>query len=180
MAFQGERLLSLHAFVRMSARLSVRLSVQGHLAISTQNPKKLCSTSLLYTDLGRPRGFTRLIVVWNLWSKFQWNLIKILNFSSRKYNWKCRLPNIGHFVQISMCSSSQVKPMLSPLDVTTVTRSSHANVTSTGICRKHMRTTRRRRKGMQSWRYTVKPVYNDHLLRYFSAFWSSSRWPRAT
>ena len=27
---------------------------------------------------------------------------------------------------------------------------------------------------------TVKPVYNDHLMRYFSAFWSSSRWPRAT
>ena len=27
---------------------------------------------------------------------------------------------------------------------------------------------------------TVKPVYNDHLLGYFSAFWSSSRWPRAT
>ena len=29
-------------------------------------------------------------------------------------------------------------------------------------------------------RGTVKPVYNDHLMGYFSAFWSSSRWPRAT
>ena len=28
--------------------------------------------------------------------------------------------------------------------------------------------------------YTVKPVYNDHLMGYFSAFWTSSRWPRAT
>ena len=28
--------------------------------------------------------------------------------------------------------------------------------------------------------HTVKPVYNDHLMGYFSAFWSSSRWPRAT
>ena len=28
--------------------------------------------------------------------------------------------------------------------------------------------------------YTVKPVYNDHLMGYFSAFYSSSRWPRAT
>ena len=28
--------------------------------------------------------------------------------------------------------------------------------------------------------YTVKPVYNDHLMGYFSAFWSSSRWPLAT
>ena len=28
--------------------------------------------------------------------------------------------------------------------------------------------------------FTVKPVYNDHLMGYFSAFWSSSRWPRAT
>ena len=28
--------------------------------------------------------------------------------------------------------------------------------------------------------YTVKPVYNDHLMGYFSAFWCSSRWPRAT
>ena len=28
--------------------------------------------------------------------------------------------------------------------------------------------------------YTVKSVYNDHLTGYFSAFWSSSRWPRAT
>ena len=28
--------------------------------------------------------------------------------------------------------------------------------------------------------FTVKPVYNDHLMVYFSAFWSSSRWPRAT
>ena len=28
--------------------------------------------------------------------------------------------------------------------------------------------------------YTVKPVYNDHLMGYFSAFWSSSRWPGAT
>ena len=27
---------------------------------------------------------------------------------------------------------------------------------------------------------TVKPVYSDHLMGYFSAFWSSSRWPRAT
>ena len=27
---------------------------------------------------------------------------------------------------------------------------------------------------------TVKPVYNDHLMGYFSAIWSSSRWPRAT
>ena len=27
---------------------------------------------------------------------------------------------------------------------------------------------------------TVKPVYNDHLMRYFSVFWGSSRWPRAT
>ena len=27
---------------------------------------------------------------------------------------------------------------------------------------------------------TVKPVYNDHLMGYLSAFWSSSRWPRAT
>ena len=27
---------------------------------------------------------------------------------------------------------------------------------------------------------TVKPVYNDHLLGYLSAFWSSSRWPMAT
>ena len=32
------------------------------------------------------------------------------------------------------------------------------------------------------WLYhaTVKHVYNDHLMRYFSAFWISSRWPRAT
>ena len=27
---------------------------------------------------------------------------------------------------------------------------------------------------------TVKPVYNDHLMGNFSAFWSSSRWPWAT
>ena len=27
---------------------------------------------------------------------------------------------------------------------------------------------------------TVKPVYNDHLMGYLSAFWSSSRWPGAT
>ena len=27
---------------------------------------------------------------------------------------------------------------------------------------------------------TTKPVYNDHLMGYLSAFWSSSRWPRAT
>ena len=29
-------------------------------------------------------------------------------------------------------------------------------------------------------RHTVKPVYNDHPMGYFSAFWSSSRWPLAT
>ena len=28
--------------------------------------------------------------------------------------------------------------------------------------------------------HTVKPVYNDHLMGYLSAFWSSSRWPRPT
>ena len=28
--------------------------------------------------------------------------------------------------------------------------------------------------------HTVKPVYNDHLMGYFSAFWRSSRWPLAT
>ena len=27
---------------------------------------------------------------------------------------------------------------------------------------------------------TVKPVYNDHLMGNFSAFWSSPRWPWAT
>ena len=27
---------------------------------------------------------------------------------------------------------------------------------------------------------TLKPFYNDHLMGYFSAFWSSSRWLRAT
>ena len=27
---------------------------------------------------------------------------------------------------------------------------------------------------------TVKPVYNDHRMGHFSAFWSSSRWPTAT
>ena len=26
---------------------------------------------------------------------------------------------------------------------------------------------------------TVKPVYNDHLMGYFFAFWGSSRWPKA-
>ena len=26
---------------------------------------------------------------------------------------------------------------------------------------------------------TVKPVYNDHIMEYLPAFWSSSRWPRA-
>ena len=31
-----------------------------------------------------------------------------------------------------------------------------------------------------SYVVTVRPVYNDHLMGYFSAFWSSSRWPRAT
>ena len=28
--------------------------------------------------------------------------------------------------------------------------------------------------------HTVKPVYSDHLMGYISAFWGSSRWPRAT
>ena len=28
--------------------------------------------------------------------------------------------------------------------------------------------------------FTPKPVYNDHLMGYFSVFWGSSRWPRAT
>ena len=27
---------------------------------------------------------------------------------------------------------------------------------------------------------TVKPVYNDHLMGYFSAFWRTPRWSRAT
>ena len=33
---------------------------------------------------------------------------------------------------------------------------------------------------LSHWHCTVKPVYNDHLMEYFSTFWSSSRWPRAT
>ena len=38
-----------------------------------------------------------------------------------------------------------------------------------------------RSENLLTWHvYTVKPVYNDHLMGYFSAFWSSSRWPRAT
>ena len=32
---------------------AIDLDLQGHLAISTQNSKKLHSTLLLYTDLGR-------------------------------------------------------------------------------------------------------------------------------
>ena len=37
-------------------------------------------------------------------------------------------------------------------------------------------------KAMHTWwcHSTVKPVYNDHLVGYFSAFWGSSRWPGAT
>ena len=31
--------------------------LQGHLAISSQDSTKRCSTLPLYTDLGRPRGF---------------------------------------------------------------------------------------------------------------------------
>ena len=30
------------------------------------------------------------------------------------------------------------------------------------------------------WYITVKPVYNDHLIGYLSAFRTSSRWPLAT
>ena len=33
---------------------------------------------------------------------------------------------------------------------------------------------------LQRQAYTVKPVYNDHLMEYFSAFRSSSGWPMAT
>ena len=33
---------------------------------------------------------------------------------------------------------------------------------------------------LQKYVQLVKPVYNDHLMGYFSAFSSSSRWPRAT
>ena len=32
---------------------------QGHLAISSHDLQKICSTSLLYTDLGRPVGIRR-------------------------------------------------------------------------------------------------------------------------
>ena len=32
----------------------------------------------------------------------------------------------------------------------------------------------------EAYRNTVKPVYNDHLMGYFSAFRGSSRLPRAT
>ena len=34
----------------------IGIDLQGHMAISTQNIKKQRSTSLLFTDLGRPRG----------------------------------------------------------------------------------------------------------------------------
>ena len=37
----------------------IDLGLQGYLAISTQNFKKRYSTSLLYSDLGRPKGVTR-------------------------------------------------------------------------------------------------------------------------
>ena len=35
------------------------------------------------------------------------------------------------------------------------------------------------KEGVTTLNSTVKPVYNDHLMGYFSPFWSSSRWPRA-
>ena len=37
----------------------IDLDPQDHLAISTKNFKKMRSTSLLYTDLGRPMDVTR-------------------------------------------------------------------------------------------------------------------------
>ena len=47
-------------FPQLVLKMSViDLDLQGHLAISTQNFRKQNSTSLLYMDLGRPRGVTR-------------------------------------------------------------------------------------------------------------------------
>ena len=37
----------------------IAFDLQGYLAISTQNSSERCSMSLLYTDLGLPRGVTR-------------------------------------------------------------------------------------------------------------------------
>ena len=37
----------------------IELELQGNLAILNQDYKKRCSTSLMYPDLGRPRGITR-------------------------------------------------------------------------------------------------------------------------
>ena len=44
----------------------------------------------------------------------------------------------------------------------------------------HLTTTKENKSCTQFVLCTVKPVYNDHLMGYFSAFWSSSWWPRAT
>ena len=37
----------------------INRGLQGHLAILNQDSKKQPSKSLLYSDLGRPRGITR-------------------------------------------------------------------------------------------------------------------------
>ena len=51
----------------------IDLDLQGHFLISNQDSKKQHSTSLLYIDLGRPRGITRpnvLLLLVRCWERF--------------------------------------------------------------------------------------------------------------
>ena len=65
------------------------LDVQGHLAISTQNPRKWHSKSLLFIDLGRPR---------------EWRSTSLL-FTDLGRPWSVALPNPTLVVQGLICWS---------------------------------------------------------------------------
>ena len=92
---------------------------------------------------------------------FSW--MKMHGFRLLKFVPKVRINNVPALVQIMSWRRPGDKPLSEPMMVSLLT---HICVT--------------RPQWVKVKCSTGKPVYNDHLVGYFSAFWSSFRWPRAT
>ena len=76
-------------------------------------PPYISVSELGSVALGRyciTRTIVYLLLIWSLETKFSGFRIKIQNWHSWKYIWKCRLWNGGHFIQGQMCSWTPLSP----------------------------------------------------------------------
>ena len=117
-----------------------------------------------------------ILLIWPLGTKFREMLIAIHTFSSKKIYLKMLSGKMAAILSRPQC----VNPLYTEF------LWSNTNIfftlfhSSTLICSRLLLPSLPLRYFSKFCLGTMKPVYNNHLMGYFSAFWSSSRWLRST